>query len=108
MDLDTLLQAVGKPSRYSGNEYNGMRRDWQAAAGRFALVFPDLYEIGMSHQGLQILYHILNTRPDLLAERAYAPDTDLEELLRRHELPLFTLESRRPLGDFDVIGITLP
>jgi radical SAM family uncharacterized protein/radical SAM-linked protein len=108
MDLDTLLQAVGKPSRYSGNEYNGMRRDWQAAAGRFALVFPDLYEIGMSHQGLQILYHILNTRPGLLAERAYAPDTDLEELLRRHELPLFTLESRRPLGDFDVIGITLP
>ncbi|MDA8163968.1 MAG: TIGR03960 family B12-binding radical SAM protein, partial [Desulfobacteraceae bacterium] len=108
MDLDTLLQRVGKPSRYSGNEYNAIRRDWQTATARFALVFPDLYEIGMSHHGLQILYHILNGRPGLLAERACAPDLDLEAQLRRHGLPLFSLESRRPLSKFDVIGITLP
>jgi radical SAM family uncharacterized protein/radical SAM-linked protein len=108
MNIDTILQLVDKSSRYSGGEYNSIRKKWDDAGARFALIFPDLYEIGMSHQGLQILYHIINEREDLLAERAYAPDLDLEKLLRRQGLPLFSLESRRGLGEFDVLGITLP
>jgi radical SAM family uncharacterized protein/radical SAM-linked protein len=106
--LDTLLPLVAKPSRYCGNEYNVIKKDWQSVRLRIALAFPDLYEIGMSHHGLQILYHILNRRSDLLAERVYAPDRDLERLLREREEPLFALESGRPLADFDMLGITLP
>ncbi len=75
---------------------------------RYLLAFPDMYEIGMSHQGLQILYHILNRRDDLLAERVYAPDTDLEDLLRQTKTPLFSLESRHQPLDFDVLAFTLP
>lgn len=105
---DSVLPLVAKPSRYCGNEYNVVRKDWQAAGLRFVLAFPDLYEIGMSHHGLQILYHIINQRPELLAERVYAPDRDMEEALRRQGKPLFALESGRPLADFDVLGITLP
>jgi len=107
-DLRNILPLVRRPSRYTGNEFNRTRKNWDEAALRLVLVFPDLYEIGMSHQGLQILYHIVNSQEDLLAERAFVPDTDLEELLRRKGQPLFSLESRRALGDFDVIGITLP
>jgi radical SAM family uncharacterized protein/radical SAM-linked protein len=108
MNIDSLLQLVDKSSRYSGNEFNAVRKEWHAVEARFALIFPDLYEIGMSHQGLQILYHIINGQDELLAERAYAPDIDLEKLLRRQGLPLFSLESHRPLHEFDVLGITLP
>ncbi|MCF6291384.1 MAG: TIGR03960 family B12-binding radical SAM protein [Desulfobacterales bacterium] len=108
VELDTLLPLVRKPSRYLGNEFNVVKKEWDQAGLRLALVFPDLYEIGMSHHGLQILYRIINSRADLLAERVYAPDTDMEELLRRRRVPLFSLESRRPLARFDLIGITLP
>jgi radical SAM family uncharacterized protein/radical SAM-linked protein len=108
MDFDSLLAQVARPGRYCGNEFNVTRKDWQGARLRLALAFPDLYEIGMSHQGLQILYHLVNQRPEWLAERVYAPDLDLEEALRRHGLPLFSLESRRPLDQFDVLGISLP
>lgn len=107
-EIDTLLRLVQKPSRYGGNEFNAIRKDWQSAELRMALVFPDLYEIGMSHQGLQILYHIVNGREKFLAERAYAPDLDLEDLLRTRGVPLFSLESRRSLREFDILGITLP
>jgi len=106
--LDGLLPLVNTPGRYCGNEFNVVRKDWQGARLRVALAFPDLYEIGMSHQGLQILYHTLNRRPDLLAERVYAPDLDCEAEMRRRRVPLFALESRRPLAAFDVLGITLP
>jgi len=106
--IDTLLPLVAKPSRYCGNEFNAVRKEWTAASLRIALAFPDLYEIGMSHHGLQILYHLLNRRPDLLADRVYAPDRDLEGLLRERGEPLFALESGRPLADFDMLGITLP
>jgi radical SAM family uncharacterized protein/radical SAM-linked protein len=99
---------VAKPSRYCGDEYNAIRKEWQGARLRVALAFPDLYEIGMSHHGLQILYHILNRRPDFLAERVYTPDRDLEILLRQRGEPLFALESGRPLVEFDMLGITLP
>jgi radical SAM family uncharacterized protein/radical SAM-linked protein len=107
-NLGKLLAHVKKPSRYIGNEFNIFQKDWDAAALRIALVFPDLYEIGMSHHGLHILYSVLNSQDGLLADRAYGPDKDLEELLRSRGRKLFALESRKALADFDMIGITLP
>jgi radical SAM family uncharacterized protein/radical SAM-linked protein len=104
----TILASINRPGRYLGHEYNSVRKVWESAKIRFALIFPDLYEIGMSHQGLQILYHLLNNREDFLAERCYCPDTDLERLLQQKEVPLTSLESARPLTDFDVLAITLP
>lgn len=106
--LNHILPLVRKPGRYAGGELHASTKSWEDAEVRFALVFPDLYEIGMAHFGLQILYHILNSRGGVLAERCYTPDLDMEMELRRHGFPLFSIESRRPLADFDVIGITLP
>jgi radical SAM family uncharacterized protein/radical SAM-linked protein len=108
INIDPILPLVRKPGRYIGGELNSVRVDPAEADLSFVLVFPDLYEIGMSHQGLQILYHIINRQNGLLAERCYAPDLDMEEQLRKNDLPLFSIESRRPLSDFDIIGITLP
>jgi radical SAM family uncharacterized protein/radical SAM-linked protein len=107
-DIGKLLAHVKKPSRYIGNEFNISRKDWDDAALRIAFVFPDLYEIGMSHHGLHILYSVINSQDGLLADRAYGPDKDLEELLRSQGRMLFAVESRRVLADFDMIGITLP
>lgn len=106
--LDKLLAHVKKPSRYVGNEFNVFQKNWDAADLRIVLVFPDLYEIGMSHHGLQILYSVINSQDGLLADRAYTPDKDLEEILRDRKKTLFAVESRRSLIDFDMIGITLP
>ena len=106
--IGNLLAHVKKPSRYVGNEFNVFKKDWDASALRVALVFPDLYEIGMSHHGLQILYSVINSQDGLLADRAYGPDKDLEELLRNRGKKLFAVESRRGLADFDMIGFTLP
>ncbi|NOX25741.1 MAG: TIGR03960 family B12-binding radical SAM protein [Deltaproteobacteria bacterium] len=108
MNIEEILPFVNRPSRYLGNEYNVIKKDWQAVKLRIALAFPDLYEIGMSHQGLKILYHILNRQDDYLAERVYAPDLDMEKILRDKGIPLFSLESEHPLADFDMLGITLP
>lgn len=108
VNLDSILPLVQKPGRYIGGELNSVHPDYSRIDLSFALVFPDLYEIGMSHQGLQILYHIINRQPGLVAERCYAPDVDMEAQLRQHKLPLFSLETRRPLAEFDVIGFTLP
>jgi radical SAM family uncharacterized protein/radical SAM-linked protein len=102
------LPFVNKPGRYLGHEYNAIVKEWEQTALHCALIFPDLYEIGMSHQGLQILYHILNSQENILAERCYCPAIDMEELLRSRDLPLCSLENNRPLIDFDLIGITLP
>jgi len=108
-DLMTrLLQDVEKPARYLGNEVNAVVKDPAQVRLRVALVFPDAYEIGESHMGLKILYKILNDQPHIWAERVYAPWIDMEASLRRHQVPLFSLESRTPLHEFDVIGITLP
>ncbi len=104
----TILSSVTRPGRYLGHEYNSVRKSWESVKVRFALIFPDLYEIGMSHQGLQILYHLLNNNADFLAERCYCPDIDLERLLRQKGSPLTSLESSRALADFDLLGITLP
>lgn len=107
-DIYELLPFIKKPGRYLGNEVNARRKAWGEALVKTALIFPDLYEIGMSHLGLHILYHILNDTPWALADRAYCPDRDMEENLKKRGIPLFGIESRRPLRDFDILGITLP
>jgi radical SAM family uncharacterized protein len=106
--LDRILPTVRKPARYTGGEWNSVVKDWTTCRVRWALAFPDVYEIGMSNFGLAILYDLLNRQPDVLAERVYAPWTDMEQAIRAATLPLFSLENRRPLGEFDVIGFTLP
>ncbi len=108
MTDQTHLTSIAKPGRYLGHEYNSVQKNWESVKSRFALVFPDLYEIGMSHHGLQILYYLLNRQKEVLAERCYCPDLDIEILLRQKKQVLTSLESSRPLNDFDVIGITLP
>ncbi len=108
MTNSTLFSQVKKPGRYIGSEFNATTKEWRQARIRCALIFPDLYEIGMSHQGLQILYHLLNSRPEVVAERCYCPDIDAEQLLRHRNLPLASLESGHPLNEFDLLGITLP
>lgn len=100
-----LLAAVEKPGRYTGGEWNGVVKP--NAAFRFALCFPDVYEIGMSHLGSRILYHVLNSREDIACERAYAPWTDMEQALSESRLPLYSLETKRPLGEFDIVGFSL-
>ncbi len=108
MTDQTHFSSISKPGRYLGHEYNTVQKNWDSIKIRFALIFPDLYEIGMSHHGLQILYHLLNRQVDFLAERCYCPDVDIEQLLRRKGQVLTSLESSHPLLDFDIIGITLP
>ena len=105
--IEDILPLVEKPSRYIGGEFNQIKKDPDLVKLRFALAFPDLYEIGTSHFGMQILYHILNSRADIAAERVFAPGVDMEARLRSAGLPLFTLESRRPLNRFDIIGFSL-
>ena len=82
-------------------------KDWNRCQVKTAFLFPDLYEVGMSHLGLRILYHIVNQRPEFLMERAFAPMVDMEELMRENHIPLFSLESYRPLKEFDILGFTL-
>lgn len=106
--LERILPLVEKPGRYVGGEYNSIVKDWDEIPTKVALVFPDIYDIGLSNLGLQILYEIINQQDNLLAERAYSPWQDMEELLRKHNIPLFSLESKSSLRDFDIIGITLP
>ena len=105
--IEDILPLVEKPSRYLGGEINQIKKDPAKVKLKFALAFPDLYEIGTSHFGMQILYHILNAHPDIAAERVFAPAADMDAHLRRAGLPLFSLESRRPLKQFDIIGFSL-
>ncbi|MGQ9744889.1 MAG: TIGR03960 family B12-binding radical SAM protein [Dissulfurimicrobium sp.] len=107
-NIYSILPFIKRPAQYLGNEVNARHKPWDEASVKVALIFPDLYEIGMSHLGLQILYHILNDTPWALADRAYCPDRDMETALKERGLPLFGIESRRPLRDFDILGITLP
>ncbi|HOO58688.1 MAG TPA: B12-binding domain-containing radical SAM protein, partial [Anaerolineaceae bacterium] len=106
--LESILYRVEKPGRYVGGEHNQIVKPWRSVETHVALVFPDIYDIGQCNLGLAILYDILNKQPDILAERAYAPWTDMETELRKHHLPVFSLESKTPLNAFDIIGITLP
>lgn len=107
-ERNKLLPFVTKPGRYLGHEHNITIKNWDQCQARCVLLFPDLYEIGMSHQGLQILYHLLNNEEKVLAERCYCPDRDMEKLLTEKQSPLCSLESDHPLADFDIIGISLP
>lgn len=106
--LERILLKVQKPGRYVGGELNSIVKDWDQVQTRVALVFPDIYDIGVSNVGLKILYDQVNQREDALAERAYAPWLDMEELMRTHGIPLYALESKRPLACFDLIGFSLP
>jgi radical SAM family uncharacterized protein len=106
--LDRILPSVSKPARYTGGEWNSVAKDWHACDVRWALAFPDTYEIGMSNLGLAILYDLLNGQAGVLAERVYAPWVDMENAMRAAGLPLFSLETRRPLAEFDIIGFSLP
>jgi radical SAM family uncharacterized protein len=106
--LDRILPRVQKPGRYTGGEYNSIVKDWATIDVKVALAFPDVYDLGMSNLGLAILYDILNKEDDVLAERVYVPWPDMEAAMRQAELPLYSLETRHALRDFDLIGISLP
>ena len=105
--MDNILHGVIRPGRYTGGEWNSVVKDWEVTPVRVALAFPDIYEIGMSNMAIQILYDILNKQPDVLAERVYAPWVDMEQQLREHSIPLYSLENKRPIGEFDIIGFSL-
>jgi radical SAM family uncharacterized protein len=102
-----ILHKVTRPARYTGGEWNSIVKDWDSTSNKIALAFPDTYEVGMSNMAIPILYDILNGQADVLAERVYAPWVDMESALREHKIPLFSLESQRPLKDFDIIGFSL-
>ena len=106
--LERILPTVQKPGRYAGGELNQVVKDWRAISTHVALVFPDIYDIGMSNLGLAVLYDLLNERPDVWAERAYSPWADMEAAMRAAGVPLYSLESKHALADFDIIGFSLP
>jgi radical SAM family uncharacterized protein len=106
--LHRILLKVQKPGRYVGGEYNSVVKSWEDTPLKVALVFPDIYDIGVSNVGLKILYDQINQRPDALAERAYAPWVDMEAEMRRAGIPLYSLETYHPLAAFDLIGFSLP
>jgi radical SAM family uncharacterized protein len=102
-----ILRKVNRPARYTGGEWNSVIKEWEKIPVKIALVYPDTYEIGMSNLAIPILYEIINQRPDALSERVYAPWVDMEAVMRERNISLFSLESKRPLGDFDIIGFSL-
>ncbi len=104
---ERILKKVEKPARYTGGEWGQILKDKNAVDVRFALCFPDTYEIGMSNLGLRILYHVLNSREDTWAERAYAPWVDMEEKMREEQIPLWAHESGDPLSEFDIVGFSI-
>lgn len=104
---DRILMHVEKPERYIGSEINMVRKDPDSVRIRFAMCFPDVYEIGMSHLGIQILYEMFNDRDDVYCERVYSPWPDLHKIMKEQRIPLFTLETQDPVKDFDFLGITI-
>ncbi|MDF2966829.1 MAG: family radical protein [Nocardioidaceae bacterium] len=108
--LEPLLSGVSKPIQYVGGELNSVVKDWDASEGstmvRWALMYPDAYEVGLPNQGLQILYEVLNEREATLAERTYAVFPDMEQVMRDHGIPQFTVDGHRPVGDFDLLGVS--
>jgi len=105
--LEALLPLVSKPIQYVGGELNARTKDWDACDVRWALMYPDAYEVGLPNQGVQILYEVLNEVDGVLAERTYSVWPDLEALMRRHDLPQFTVDGHRPVAAFDVLGVSL-
>ena len=104
---DEILMKIEKPARYIGNEVNSVMKEKEKVDIRFAMCFPDVYEIGMSHLGIQILYDMFNRREDVWCERVYSPWTDLDKIMREEKIPLFALESQEPIKKFDFLGITI-
>src|SRR5688572_13017874 len=102
-----LLLRVQKPAQYLGGEMNCIRKDHRVVRGKLCLAFPDTYTLGMSHHGLQVLYSTMNRDPQWACERAFTPWVDFERLLRKHQLPLYSLETFTPLKDFDLLGFSL-
>ena len=106
-ELENLFKKVQKPAQYTGGELNSIVKDKSKVNIRFAFAFPDLYPVGMSHLGMKILYGMFNDMEDVWCERVFAPDKDMENLMRANHIPLFGLESRDPIREFDFIGFTL-
>jgi radical SAM family uncharacterized protein len=106
--LERILPGVQKPGRYTGGEFNQVVKDWGQVQTKIALVFPDIYDLGMSNLGLAILYELINARQDALAERAYTPWKDMESAMREAGIPLYSLETKHPLATFDIVGFSLP
>ncbi len=104
--LELLLPLVRKPVQYVGGELHATVKDWDTAVVRWALMYPDAYEVGLPNQGLQILYEVLNEQPDVLAERTYSVWPDLEALMRAHDVPQFTVDAHRPVRSFDLLGVS--
>ena len=104
---DEILLTIDKPARYIGNELNMVKKNPKDVDIRFAMCFPDVYEIGMSHLGIQILYDMFNKRDDVYCERVYSPWPDLHKIMKEKNIPLFALESQEPIKDFDFLGITI-
>lgn len=102
-----ILPRVSKPIRYTGNELNVIKKNWESSRVKMVFAFPDVYEVGMSHIGGRILYGLINETTDHLLERSFAPWPDMEKLMREEGIPLYALESYRPLADFEVVGFSL-
>jgi radical SAM superfamily enzyme YgiQ (UPF0313 family) len=105
--FNVILHRVNRPGRYTGGEWNSTVKDWDRTAIKIALAYPDTYEVGMSNMALPILYELFNSQPDVLAERVYAPWVDMEAAMRERGMPLFSLETKHPLKEFDIIGFSL-
>ena len=107
-ELNRILPRVQRPGRYTGGELNQIVKDWETTETKVALAFPDIYDLGMSNYGLAILYDIINQRPDALAERTFLPWTDMEKIMRQEGMPLYSLETKHPIREFDILGVTIP
>jgi len=103
-EIEKILLSVEKPGRYVGGEHNQVKKDWDSVRTHVVLIFPDIYDLGQPNLGLAILYDLLNKRPDVAAERSFAPWVDMEAKLRETKQTLFSLENKRPLADFDILG----
>ncbi len=106
--VERILPTVTKPGRYVGGELNQTVKPWESVQTHIALAFPDIYDLGQSNLGIAILYNLLNQREDIAAERVFSPWIDMEAAMRQAEIPLFSLENKRPLADFEIIGVSLP
>src|SRR5690348_13982846 len=104
--LEPLLPLVRKPVQYVGGELNSTVKEWDACDVRWALMYPDAYEVGLPNQGVMILYEVLNEQDGVLAERTYSVWPDLEALMREHDVPQFTVDAHRPVGAFDLLGVS--
>ena len=104
---DEILMKVEKPARYIGHEFNSVVKDLEQVDVRFAMCFPDVYEIGMSHLGIQILYDMFNSMEGVWCERVYSPWLDLDKIMREEKIPLFGLESQDPIKEFDLLFIKI-